>query len=186
MKGRTFAIVLIVCLFWGGTSEARPLVTSSPYVPNELIVELAGDASPPPFPQSYGNPQKERLFPHVGGTSSALAQRHRLMREKFPRRSQRQTREIPLPPLHRLWKWTFPGKPLDMEMVAREVRASPEIKSATPNYYVSAAAIPNDSYYSTSGSWGNNYDDLWGLKKIQTEAAWDTTLPRLPAWAAAP
>jgi serine protease len=35
--------------------------------------------------------------------------------------------------------------------------------------------IPNDPYYSSSGSWGQSYDDMWGLKKLQPETAWDIT-----------
>src|SRR3989344_1634859 len=37
------------------------------------------------------------------------------------------------------------------------------------------AIVPNDPYYSSSGSWGQPYDDLWGLKKINASAAWDQT-----------
>lgn len=34
---------------------------------------------------------------------------------------------------------------------------------------------PNDPYYSSSGSWGQLYDDLWGLKKINAVEAWTKT-----------
>ncbi len=35
---------------------------------------------------------------------------------------------------------------------------------------------PNDPYYSSSGSWGQSFDDLWGLKKIEAETTWDTSM----------
>src|SRR3989344_289442 len=49
----------------------------------------------------------------------------------------------------------------------------PNIESAEFNYIVRTTAVPNDPYYSSTGSWGQAYDDLWGLKKIQMEKAWD-------------
>ncbi len=34
--------------------------------------------------------------------------------------------------------------------------------------------VPNDTYYRTRNSWGQGTDDLWGLKKINVERAWDS------------
>lgn len=36
----------------------------------------------------------------------------------------------------------------------------------------SMTTIPNDPYYTSSGSWGQDYDDMWGLKRINIENAW--------------
>src|SRR3989344_353521 len=46
--------------------------------------------------------------------------------------------------------------------------SSTPIPSVTPL----PANIPNDPYYSSSGSWGQAYPDLWGLKKINAEGGW--------------
>ena len=54
-----------------------------------------------------------------------------------------------------------------------EYSANEAVEYAEPNYIVKAMLVPNDPYYSSSGSWGQSYDDLWGLKKIQAEKAWD-------------
>jgi len=35
--------------------------------------------------------------------------------------------------------------------------------------------FPNDPLYKTEGSWGQAYDDLWGLKKINAASAWMVT-----------
>ncbi|MBI3011522.1 MAG: S8 family serine peptidase, partial [Candidatus Omnitrophica bacterium] len=43
-----------------------------------------------------------------------------------------------------------------------------------PGSWVSSR-VPNDPYYASRGSWGQPYDDLWNLKKIQAERAWDVT-----------
>ena len=45
------------------------------------------------------------------------------------------------------------------------VLPSPSPLATPPN-------LPNDPFYLSSGSWGQNYADLWGLKKIDAEGAW--------------
>lgn len=52
----------------------------------------------------------------------------------------------------------------------------PDVAYAEPNMIVRITALPNDPYYSSSGSWGQSYDDLWGLKAIDAGKAWDTSL----------
>lgn len=52
----------------------------------------------------------------------------------------------------------------------------PDIETAQPNFIVKTTAVPNDPYYSSTGSWGQTYPDLWGLKKINIEKAWDQTI----------
>jgi beta propeller repeat protein len=49
----------------------------------------------------------------------------------------------------------------------------PNIAYAEPNYVAKVCMVPDDPYYGSSGSWGQAYEDLWGLKKIQCEDAWD-------------
>lgn len=57
--------------------------------------------------------------------------------------------------------------------VVKQIEKEESISYAEPNFVVSTAATPNDPYWFTSGSWGQSYDDLWGLKKIQADKAWD-------------
>ena len=54
-----------------------------------------------------------------------------------------------------------------------KLRENPDVEYAEPNYIRKIQAAPNDPYYSSSGSWGQTYDDLWGIKKIRCEEAWD-------------
>ena len=60
----------------------------------------------------------------------------------------------------------------DVEAAVRDFQADPHVAYAQPDYTVEAFAAPNDLYYSSSGAWGQEYDDLWGLKQIQAEPAW--------------
>lgn len=48
-----------------------------------------------------------------------------------------------------------------------------QVEAVQLNDLASATVIPNDPYYSSSNSWGQGYDDLWGLKKINAAQAWD-------------
>lgn len=59
-----------------------------------------------------------------------------------------------------------------LETCAR-LNEDPEIEYAEPNYIMEAQMVPDDPYYHSQGSWGQDYDDLWGLKKIECEQAWD-------------
>lgn len=64
----------------------------------------------------------------------------------------------------------------DALQLSKNIAQDPDVEYAEPNYIYSAQLVPSDPFYSSSGSWGQSYDDLWGLKAINTEAAWDLTL----------
>jgi len=84
--------------------------------------------------------------------------------------------------------------------LAATLHADPNIQTVEPNYIVSilpeaiasstpssapsqtttnppttTATTPNDPYYASSGSWGQSYQDLWGMHKINAAGAWDQT-----------
>jgi len=61
----------------------------------------------------------------------------------------------------------------DVFEAALDFQKDPNVEYAHPNYIASSMFVPNDPYYSSSGAWGQAFDDLWGLKIIQTEQAWD-------------
>jgi len=52
------------------------------------------------------------------------------------------------------------------EGLVRALEKDPRVKYAERVKVVSAATEPNDPFLSTSGSWGQDYDDLWGLKEV--------------------
>ncbi len=54
--------------------------------------------------------------------------------------------------------------------------ADPHVRFAQPNYRYETNLLPNDPFFSTVGSWGQPEDDLWGLKQIQADLAWDISL----------
>ena len=60
----------------------------------------------------------------------------------------------------------------DVTTVCKELKEDPDIEYAEPNYIRKVQIAPNDPYYFSRGSWGQSYDDLWGIKRIQCEQAW--------------
>lgn len=66
-------------------------------------------------------------------------------------------------------------KGLSVEDAMKLYQADPEVEFVEPNYLVSAAITPNDTFYGSSGSWGQSFQDMWGLHKMQLGSAWDVT-----------
>lgn len=56
----------------------------------------------------------------------------------------------------------------------KEFKKDSQVDYCQPNYRIKANMVPNDPYFSSSGTWGQSYDDLWGLKKMQADKAWDS------------
>ncbi|MDO8658103.1 MAG: S8 family serine peptidase [Candidatus Levybacteria bacterium] len=69
---------------------------------------------------------------------------------------------------------TSPAKKELQKTIVRLLN-DPDIETVEPNYIVTTNIVPNDPYYSSTGSWGQAYPDLWGIKKINMETAWNTS-----------
>lgn len=52
-------------------------------------------------------------------------------------------------------------------------RDSGLVEYAEPIYTYTIASTPDDPYFASEGSWGQLYEDQWGLKSIQAEKAWN-------------
>ncbi len=63
----------------------------------------------------------------------------------------------------------------NLNAVLSDLKADPNVEYAEKDHLYSGNLTPNDPYFSSFGSWGQNYDDLWGIKKIGAPAAWDTS-----------
>jgi subtilisin family serine protease len=66
-----------------------------------------------------------------------------------------------------------PGKDKHGRALISELAAQPEVEYAEPNVIMTAQAVPNDPFYSSTGSWGQPFRDLWGLQNISAEGAWN-------------
>ncbi len=65
--------------------------------------------------------------------------------------------------------------PTDITAAVKALAADPAVEWAEPVFRYAIAVLPNDPYLATSGSWGQPYQDLWGLYDIGAPAAWSTT-----------
>jgi subtilisin family serine protease len=110
------------------------------------------------------------LFRRPDGGSFA-AQRRR-MREGFEGR-RRAART--LPDLSHVYRVEL-GDAVDVGAAVALYRADPHVVWAQPDYRVDVLALeeglPDDPFYATSGSWGQPYEDLWGLLRIRAAEAW--------------
>jgi len=89
--------------------------------------------------------------------------------EKFKGNSYSQISKLDLSTIHKFKL----QKGSDVPAAAFEFSQDSNVEYAEPNYICKVEMVPNDPYYNARGSWGQSYDDLWGLKKIQCEQAWD-------------
>lgn len=97
-----------------------------------------------------------------------------IVRQKFSRRALRVPKKVIVPKLENIYKLEFEDKKVDIGKIIKKLNQDPRVEYAEPNYKVKLFNTPNDPYLSSSGSWGQDYPDLWGLKNIQAEEAWDT------------
>lgn len=74
-----------------------------------------------------------------------------------------------------LFQWYKITTDSDLGTLEAELKKLPFVKTVEKNYVVRAFFTPNDPYYLSSGTWGQAYPDLWGIKKINPEPAWDQT-----------
>ena len=98
------------------------------------------------------------------------------IRRRFPRRANRLRAEFHPPEISRTYVLEL-GSPSSSSMaqILDDFKTDANVEFAEENKVVSLNFIPNDPYFLSYGSWGQAYDDLWGIKKIGAPAAWDTT-----------
>ncbi len=64
----------------------------------------------------------------------------------------------------------------NIETLVAELKADAKVETAQPNYFVKLQSFPqdppNDPFFSSSNAWGQQYDDLWAIKKINAPEAW--------------
>jgi subtilisin family serine protease len=91
---------------------------------------------------------------------------------KFTKRQKRAPERVVSPDLSNVYVLEV-AEGVDIQQACKEFASDPHVEYAEPNYTYSVQMVPNDPYYSSKGTWGQSYDDLWGIKKIQPESAWD-------------
>jgi hypothetical protein len=171
-----------------------------PYVPGRLVVKLKASVSAcvdclverrQPLSAALGSDHLDDLNRRYGMRGvHPLRQSYRALKTLAARRA--------LERVQRSWMWATAGQRsgraaptpvkrsfaavyvfelspwFDMEKVAREYARDAAVVYAEPDRKVRVQLTPNDPYFSSSGAWGQPFDDLWGIKLINAPAAWDT------------
>ncbi|CAG0928039.1 partial Thermophilic serine proteinase, partial [Planctomycetaceae bacterium] len=117
------------------------------------------------------------LLPERFGLSTEAARRRANdVRERLakarPARAGLARDERPLPELFNVYVLEF-DRSTDPLHVSLLYAADAHVEYAHPDYVATVQATPDDPYFSSTGSWGQPYDDLWGLKRISCPGAWD-------------
>lgn len=98
------------------------------------------------------------------------------VRQKFPVRANRLRASFRPPEISRTYLLDVDGTDkAALDKLLSDLKADPDVEFAEPDHVVSVRLAPNDPYFSSSGTWGQPYDDLWGIKKIGAPAAWDAS-----------
>jgi subtilisin family serine protease len=107
-----------------------------------------------------------------GRTDSDLSRDTRL---RFAARSLRHRGAFRPPDLSRTFRLEAPASPgPELDALIARLSADPDVEYAEEDKAAGVSLVPNDPYFSSTGTWGQAYADLYGLKKIGADAAWDT------------
>ena len=144
-------------------------VSSRPFAPGELIVRFSPEGV---RRQATAESELPALLAEVGAqVVSPVFTEPQPVAGKTLSAAQAST----LTDISRVYLVRIPSD-RDVPATAQQLAASRYVEYAEPNYLVTTTIItPTDPYYNSAGSWGQSYADLWGLLKIQTGAAWETT-----------
>jgi subtilisin family serine protease len=112
---------------------------------------------------------------HHAGGNRASAYRAGLdaVRRTFPQRTARAAPTATAPDLSNIYVLDLP-RGTDVATAARRYAADPNVEYAEPDYERRISFVPNDPFFSSSGTWKQSYPDLWGLRLTLADAAWDT------------
>lgn len=155
-------------------SHGPPLLKnlSRQYVKGQVIVKLkAGaprDVLASIIKQKVGVKQIKPLFPKIH------QQNLNTIKQKFPARAARISKQSRIPDLTNIYVVEVPPT-ANIDEIIKLYKMDSRVEYAQPNRLAGIQFVPNDYYYSSAGSWGQPFDDLWGLKKIQVEYAWNST-----------
>jgi len=111
----------------------------------------------------------EKIMVKTNSTSEQVLQK---IQQKFPLRSKRVPPQTAAVRLDTIYILKVPAN-TDITDLCEELIRDPSVIYAHPNYLFRINFLPNDPFFSSSDSWGQDYDDLWGLKTIRSADAWD-------------
>ncbi|MEW6304305.1 MAG: S8 family peptidase, partial [Verrucomicrobiota bacterium] len=189
-----------VALLAPAALQAQPILSDEeppPPPPNRIVVKLkpalartveqalpAGEpALRGPFPRAlevFEQHKGRKLAPVHPGIASALkkgaGQRDivRNIRNRFAQRAGRIPAGLEPPDVSRTYVLEVDAaNPAELDQLVAGLKGDPQVEFAAAEQLVWTQFTANDPYFSTSGSWGQSYADLYGLHALQCAVAWD-------------
>jgi subtilisin family serine protease len=158
---------------------AKDIESALPLTEMVLVPGLSGNAHVESFLSRHSARKIAPLYPEIvrlknenGLSDIEIATG---IRKRFAKRANRLRAEFQPPEISRTYVLELSSMSREgLAEILRDLRADPDVEFAEEDKIVSANFTPNDPYFSSSGTWGQSYDDLWGIKKIGAPAAWDT------------
>ena len=196
---RSLALPIVLLLATAGAVFALPNTAPSPRVIVKIRAKLAKDVEaslsmqtmaltsgqPVSAPvQSFMSRHRgRRLAPVYPGLVRAKKLRGvtdlelaTSIRQRFPVRANRLRASFHPPEISRTYILEVDSTDKGaIDKLLRDLKADPDVEFAERDHIVSVRQAPNDPYFFSSGTWGQPYDDLWGIKKIGAPAAWSTS-----------
>ncbi len=108
-----------------------------------------------------------------GSRTAAYAAALAATQQRFPARAARAPAGATAPDLSNVYVIEL-AHAIDVYTAAKLYAADPDVEYAKPDYQFHVDLTPNDPFFGSHGSWGQPYDDLWGLKITNAPTAWDT------------
>ncbi|HEX3044916.1 MAG TPA: S8 family serine peptidase [Bacillota bacterium] len=153
----------------------RSLSQTPRYIPAQIIVKLKKGralSNIQGLNQKYRVKATRNLFQKQPGLNRLQTASPQLT-ARLEARQKKAPKGKVVPNLDNILVLDLPGDTTDLASIIKQYQADPNVEYVEPNYTYEIQMLPNDPYYSSQNSWGQGYDDLWGLKQIQAERAWD-------------
>lgn len=108
------------------------------------------------------------------GLSTAAARA--MLRERGTKTAQAKNRAriAPSEDLVNVYRLDLPAA-ANLEAALHDLQSDPHVEYVHPNYLANLVYTPNDPYWSSAGSWGQPRADLWDLKLMHTDQAWNVS-----------
>jgi len=146
-------------------------------VPGQVVVKLV-DAQR----ASAVRPSADEVRTRLGAaTARALlpggarwSERLAAARRRHPARSRRARDVGVLPDMSAVYVLTVPAGRRTNDF-CDQARRDPSVAWCEPDAVAHVTLVPDDPYYSSSGSWGQAFRDQWALPLVGAEPAWDVS-----------
>src|SRR6266700_4635514 len=159
---------------------AQDIESALPMSNMTLVPEQAASALVQTFMTRHTPRKVAPLYPELVRTKKVRGLTNRQVaddtRRRFPHRAQRLRAAFQPPEIARTYVLEMDlSSRQNLRQILNDLRADPNVEFAEEEKVISVNFAPNDPYFLSAGSWGQSYDDLWGIKKIGAPPAWDTT-----------